>query len=119
MAKSAINTHTEAISMLIRKLILAPVNMHISNTLFRHLVVTNSRFVATLLTSACAAGLSFLLVLSMWKDAYRLLKHDLREYSPVIGSFSVPPSWLSSTLAHERRSLVDFRSESPVNPGWE
>lgn len=87
--------------MLIRRLTLAPVNVHISRTLFRHLAVTDSRFLAKLLAMACATGLSSLLVLSLWREAYRRLKRDLVNCSPVIGSFSMRGIWQLERRNHE------------------
>jgi hypothetical protein len=87
--------------MLISRLKVSTVNVHISNTLFRHLVVIDSRFLARLFTIACAACLSSLLALSVWREAYRRLKRNLMECSPVIGSFSVPGSWVLSGMGDE------------------
>ena len=87
--------------MLIGQVKLSTVNVHISNTLFRHLVVIDSRFLARLFTITCAACLSSLLVLSVWRAAYRRLKRNLMECSPAIGSFSVLGNWGLSEMGDE------------------
>ena len=85
--------------MLISQLTFPPINLHISASLFKYLVEMNSIFLSKCLVKDYAAGLSLLLVLSLWKESYGRLKHDLTAYSPAIGTFSLPLSWRQSEPA--------------------